>query len=267
MNIDITEGVQLMPPAFRDGLKVWSSGEGIEGSPTYDQSINATLISADKEFGDCLEMLKVSDTQMLRFTGRTQMVAGCYLRIGVRLKAVSGPLAWVNIAGWAGDAAGNPVTGLTRTGTPVALENYGKVVEISAIVGSGRRSGVELVWGLEPAYGHFGIDLTGLNGGVVRIDNILIEDATSVFHSWQSENVDVRDYGAVGDGVTDNTRAFQAADAAAAGRMILVPEGRYFLGGSVSIASEIRFIGTVVMPDDATLHLAHKMPTSLSAKP
>ena len=38
------------------------------------------------------------------------------------------------------------------------------------------------------------------------------------------------------------------ADAAAAGRWVLVSEGVYYLGSTVSMASQTRFVGTVTMP-------------------
>jgi polygalacturonase len=46
---------------------------------------------------------------------------------------------------------------------------------------------------------------------------------TSVFHRKLMDWVDVLDFGAAGDGVTDDLDAFLAADAAAAGREVLVP--------------------------------------------
>ncbi|SEO04048.1 Right handed beta helix region [Salinihabitans flavidus] len=113
-----------------------------------------------------------------------------------------------------------------------------------------------MVWGTEPIYGHFGIDLTGPNGGVVRIDDIEIEDVTAVFHRDLLSRVDVRDFGALGDGSTDDSAAFEAADAAAGGRRVLVPEGVYYLGDSVTMESPVIFEGTVTMPDDRTLALA-----------
>ena len=87
----------------------------------------------------------------------------------------------MRIAAWAGNAGGNAVTGIDLTGPQVTLQNYGEIVEVSAIVGAGDRGGVDMVWGNEPIYGHFGLDLTGPNGGVVRIDDIEIEDVTGVF--------------------------------------------------------------------------------------
>ncbi|MBV1865071.1 MAG: right-handed parallel beta-helix repeat-containing protein [Rhodobacteraceae bacterium] len=255
MNKAITDGIQLMPPAFEFGLTVWSSEDGTPGSATYDGAGNATLIAADADFGGCLELQKTSSTQKLRYTGETPMLVGCYWRVRVFVKAISGPLPSVRVAAWAGQAGGAHVAGVFETGSSVALTTYGEVVEITAIVGSGSRTGVDMPWGQVPTFGHFGIDLTGVNGGVVRIDDIIIEDVTSFFQGSKIDVVDVRDFGAIGDGVTDDKAAFEAADAAAAGRSVLVPEGIYFLGGTVTINSEIRFQGTVTMPDSAILQL------------
>ena len=195
------------------------------------------------------------------------MLPGCYLRVTARVKAVSGPLPSVRVAGWAGQSGGSAVGGVVTTGTSVALTAYGDVVEVSAIVGTGARTGVDLVWGEPVIYGHFGIDLTGPTGGVLRIDDIEIEDVTSVFHRTMMDWVDVRDYGAVGDGTTDNTSAFQAANSAAAGRGILVPEGVYQLDESVTFEYPARFSGTVTMPNDKHLILRRNfdLPTYAAA--
>lgn len=247
MNKAITDGVLLMPPAFAQGLDVWSSGDGTPGSDTYDGALNAAYVPADADFGGCLELQKTEGTQRLRYMGETPLLQGCYLRITARVKAVSGNLPSVRIAGWAGDGSKDHVSGLTEIGTSVALNTYGTVVEVSAIVGAGVRGGVDMVWGAEPVYGHFGLDLTGSLGGVVRIDDITIEDITHVFHRDMLSLVDVRDYGAVGDGVTDDSAAFEAADAAAGGREVLISDGTYFLGDSVTFESPVIFEGTVTM--------------------
>ena len=47
MNKAITEGLALMPPAFADGLNVWSSGNGTPGSNTYDGAANALFVPSD----------------------------------------------------------------------------------------------------------------------------------------------------------------------------------------------------------------------------
>ncbi len=255
MNKAITDGLVLMPTAFAQGLDVWSSGDGTPGSDTYDGAANAALVVADQDFGGALEMQKTQTLQKLRYMAETPLLPGCYLRITARIKAISGNLPTVRIAGWAGGAGGTHVTGLTETGPAVTLQTYGEVVEVSAIVGAGNRGGVDMVWGAQPLYGHFGLDLTGTNGGIVRVDDLVIEDITAAFLRDMMDWVDVRDFGAVGDGVSDDQQAFEAADAAAAGRDVLVPAGNYYLGDSVTFQSSVRFEGIVTMPDDKVLSL------------
>ena len=124
------------------------------------------------------------------------------------------------------------------------------MTEVSAIIGVGQRNGVDMVWGSNALYGHFGLDLTGPNGGVVRIDDIEIDDVTSVFVRDRISLVDVRDYGALGDGVTDDSAAFDAANSAASGRTILVPTGTYYLNDDVTLDAKVQFEGKVTMPTD-----------------
>ncbi len=267
MNKAITDGLVLMPPAFADGLAVWSSEDGTPGGVTYDTIGSAAVVPGDPDFGGAFELLKTDSIQKIRYTGETPILPGCYLRVKARVKAISGPLPSVRIAGWAGQSGGAHVTGLVETGASTTLTAYGEVVEVSAIVGSGPRTGVDFIWGAPAIYGHFGLDLTGPTGGIVRVDDIEIEDVTSVFHRTMMDWVDVRDYGAIGDGVTDNTGAFLAANAAAAGRGILVPEGVYQLDDSVTFEYPARFSGTVTMPDDRNLILRRNfdLPTYAAA--
>ncbi|WP_413872391.1 glycosyl hydrolase family 28-related protein, partial [Albidovulum sp.] len=161
------------------------------------------------------------------------------------------------IAGWAGAAAGAHVAGVVETGPSVQLSAYGKVETVEAIVGTGSRGGVDMSWDRAALLGHFGLDLTGPNGGVVRIDDIEIEDVTSVFLRDLIDWVDVRDYGAKGDGVTDDSAAFEAADAAAfaSGRSVLVSSGSYFLNADVTFEAPARFEGTVAMSANRRLSL------------
>jgi len=257
----------LMPPAFEDGLDVWSSEDGTPGSATYEGASNATLVPADQDFGSCLELLKTSATQKLRYMGETPLLPGCYLKIRARVKAVSGNFPSVRIAGWAGATGGTHVTGLVEVATSTTLDTYGKIITVEAIVGPGARIGVDLVWGTEPVYGHFGLDLTGANGGLVRIENFEIEDVTSQFLRDLLDVVDVKDYGAIGDGIADDSAAFTAADQAAEGRSVLVSEGGFNLASSVTMESPVRFHGTVQMPDGAVLKLKQSfdLPTYIDA--
>lgn len=255
MNMAITDGLLLMPPAFEQGLGVWSREDGTPGSATYANASDATVAQGDADFGTCLEIIKTSSTQKLRYMGETPILPGAYLRVTARVKAVSGNLPSVRIAAWPGRANRTGLGGVTTVGTSTAITAYGRVVTVSAIVGTGSRTGVTMAWGTEAVYGHFGLDLTGNNGGVIRIESIEIEDVTSAFMRTMMDWVDVRDFGAVGDGVTDDRAAFLAADAAAQGREILVPAGTFRLGSHTSIAAPIRFQGKITMPLTARLTL------------
>lgn len=252
MNKVITDGLVLMPPAFADGLDVWSSGDGTPGSDTYDQSGNGAFVPADADFAGALEIVKTASTTQLRYMGETTILPGCYLKVTARVKALGGALPSVRIAGFAAQAGGSALGGVVTVGPSVPLTSYGDVVEVSAIIGTGQRTGVDMVW-TGASYGHIGLDLTGPNGGIVRIDDLVIEDVSGVFIRDMMGLVDVRDYGAIGDGVTDDADAFEAADAAANGREVLVSDGVYFLGGSVTFNNQVRFQGTVVQSSDFRL--------------
>ena len=249
MNKAITDGLVLMPTPFSVGLNVWSSGDGTPGSDTYAGSGNGAYVPADQDFAGCLEIAKTTTLTKLRYMGETTLLPGCYLRVTARIKAVAGALPAVRIAGWPGGSGGALVAGLPQFGPATQLTTYGQVVEVTAIIGTGLRTGVDMVW-KNAIYGHFGLDLTGPNGGIVRIDDIRIEDVTSVFIRNMMAMVDVRDYGAIGNGITNDTGAFQAADAAAAGREVLVSAGTYLIGTDMAFQSRVRFEGTIISPAD-----------------
>ncbi|PZO66410.1 MAG: hypothetical protein DI498_07100 [Paracoccus denitrificans] len=267
MNIAITDGVKLMPPGFGAGLKYWSRENGLNGDPTWHGAPNAAIVPADQDFGTCLELVKQSDVTRIRYVRETPVRPGTYLRISARVKAVAGTLPQVRIAGWPGVNSTTKASGVLETSPAVALTSYGDVVEVSAIVSVGNRQGVTMAWGTSVRLGHFGLDLTGPNGGVVRIESIEIEDITGQFLPDLIDWVDVRDYGATGDGKTDDRAAFLAADRAAAGGQILVPDGTYYLGGDLSLRAPTRFKGTVTMPATSKLMLQGQFdfPTYASA--
>ncbi|WP_444667127.1 glycosyl hydrolase family 28-related protein [Cereibacter changlensis] len=255
MNMAITDGLVLMPPAFAAGLALWSRGDGVPGSGSYAGQPNAALVAADADFGGCLELQKTEATQKLRCFQQIPLQPGLYLRVTARVKAVAGALPAVRIAGWAGRSDGTNLASAVQVGPSVALSSYGEVVTVTAIVGAGNRQGVDMVWGGAAVYGHFGLDLTGANGGIVRIDDISIEDATPVFQRKLLALVDVRDHGAVGDGATDDTAAFLTADAeaAATGRELLVSAGTYRVEGHLTLNARVRFEGRLSMPAESRL--------------
>ncbi len=245
MNKAITDGIVFQPLPFSAGLGVWSSGEGTPGSDTYAISGSGVFVAADADFAGCLEVLKVDPTARVRYMGETPILPGCYLRVTAKVKAISGPFPAVRVSGWAGQAGGAPLVGLPAFGPATQLTNYGQVVEISAIIGTGDRTGVDMLW-TGADYGHLGIDLTGPTGGVVRVDDIQIEDVSSVFTRELLSLVDVRDFGAKGDGVTDDSAAFEAADAVANGRTVMVPAGTYLLADNVTMENHVKCEGRIV---------------------
>ena len=258
MDKTIAQNVELMPPPFSDGLDVWSRQNGVPGSATYANSNSAQIILTDPDFDECLEIVTNKSPQKLRFMGQTPFTPGCYLRVSARVKVVSGVLPDFEIAGFPIGADGNLVTSIFLKGDTVSATQYDKVIEVSAIYGSGDRPGVDCVWGLNPVHAHFGVNILGAaNGASVRVESIRIEDVTSAFLRVSMDWVDVLDYGARGDGVFDNADAFAAADAAANGREVLVPEGDYFIGGSISLTSPFRFVGRVLQAEDKACNLLY----------
>lgn len=253
MNKAITDGLQLMPPAFAAGLNLWSREDGLPGQGSYASQPNAAFVASDQDFGGCLEVQKAVAVQKLRCFQNIPFLPGMYLRVTARIKAVSGNLPSVRIAGYAAAANGSNVASVVQTGPSVALTSYGTVTTISAIIGSGNRQGVDMVWGATPAFCHLGIDLTGTTGGIVRIDDIVVEDITEAFLRDMMDWVDVRDYGAKGDGTTDDVAAFLAADAAAEGRVVIVSPGSYLIGSHLTMNSRVRFEGTLNMAESLRL--------------
>lgn len=268
MNKAVTEGLILTPPPFAEGLDVWSRGNGTPGSPTYDGAANAALVASDPDFGGCLELLKTEATQRLRWMGQVPVLPGLYLRVSARIKVLSGALPAVRIAGFAANSGGGAVAGVVTQGPAMALDQFGKVFTVSAIIGTGPRGGVDMNWS-GVAYGHLGLDLSGPNGAVLRIDDLQIDDVTAFYLRDMMDWVDVRDHGALGDGVTDDRAAFVAAAGAAAqkGVSLLVSGGSYRIGSTLSIDVPVRFQGRLVMEDAARLQLSrsYDFPTYAAA--
>ena len=106
MNKAITDGILFTPSSFSAGLSPWSSGDGVPGSDSYQNAANAAFVPADQDFSGCLELQKTQSLQKLRFKGQTPILPGCYLRVTARIKAISGALPSVRIAGFAAGPGG-----------------------------------------------------------------------------------------------------------------------------------------------------------------
>ena len=141
MNQVITDGLVLMPPAFANGLGVWSRQDGRPGSDTWATAPNAALVAADADFGNCLEIVKTEGMTRLRYMGQTPILPGLYLRVSARIKVLSGNFPSVRIAAWAGNASNQNLANVTQVGPSTTLGAYGAVVTVSAIIGTGARGG------------------------------------------------------------------------------------------------------------------------------
>lgn len=267
MVLSLTQGLDFSPAPFSAGLDKWSSSTGTTSTDTYDIVGEAVYVPVDQDFAGCIEMVKTDDVQKLRYTGQTDLPRETYLMIKTRVKRMAGGIPAIRIAGHAMDTNDTHVDAVTAYGPTGSLTDLGEIYEVTAIVGPGLRDGVDMVWGALPHYGHFGIDITGPTGAVVRIDDITIEDVSHIFQRDALNIVDVRDYGAIADGVTDNYNAFVAADNAANGRRVIVPTGEYAISQSLSISSHVEFQGTLVMPESAALLLkkSYDLPTYIDA--
>ena len=267
MVLSLTHGLDFSPAPFSAGLDKWSSSTGTTSTDTYDIVGEAVYVPVDQDFAGCIKMVKTYDVQKLRYTGQTDLPRETYLMIKTRVKRMAGGIPAIRIAGHAMDTNDTHVDAVTAYGPAGSLTDLGEIYEVTAIVGPGLRDGVDMVWGALPHYGHFGIDITGPTGAVVRIDDITIEDVSHIFQRDALNIVDVRDYGAIADGVTDNYNAFVAADNAANGRRVIVPTGEYAISQSLSISSHVEFQGTLVMPESAALLLtkSYDLPTYIDA--
>ena len=124
MNTANTNNVRLSPPPFQDGLQVWSSSDGTINSDSCHNAANAALVPADQDFGSCLELLKTTGEQCLRYMGKTPISTGRYFKITARVKAISGNFPSVRIADWAGVTGDVNLPWVTQAGPLTELEDY-----------------------------------------------------------------------------------------------------------------------------------------------
>ncbi len=181
MNLHAHPELDLMPPAFVDGLDDWACGDGTPDSPTWEEAANARLTRGDVDFGTCLEIRLAEPVERLRYMGELPLRAGCFIEIAARVKALRGPLPGVRAAAWPGGAMGRVVPGLAGEGPRTSLTGHDAVSAVSAVIGPAALPGVDLVWDRRVLYAHVGIDLVGPPGGVVRVEAVAVRDVTARF--------------------------------------------------------------------------------------
>jgi MYXO-CTERM domain-containing protein len=89
---------------------------------------------------------------------------------------------------------------------------------------------------------HLSFYLDGANTGTLHVDNVKVYNEATFIGAAPMPVFDVRNYGAVGDGATDDTAAIQAAVNAAAGTggSVLLSGGT-FLSGTLTLGSRMTF--------------------------
>jgi len=80
-------------------------------------------------------------------------------------------------------------------------------------------------------------------GGQLLLDND--KALADAIYSWTLSGESVTEYGAVGDGTTDDSSALLAADSAAqsSSGIVLIPEGIYYIASDISLDSVVLFRG------------------------
>lgn len=257
----------IMPSPFADGLENWSSGNGTANTPDYTAQQYSGFVPADQDFGGCLEIYTESSVQRLRYKGQTPFAPETYLKVVARVKLISGPKPSVRIAAYPRTSFGGEALGEPQAATQTYIPDYGTVYEISTIIGPSPRADVGIVWSSQVDKAHVGLDIVGATGTVIRVDDIEITNVANDLVDQKLARLDVRDYGAVGDGSTDNYNAFRAASQAASGRTLYVPQGTFYIARSVSIDAPIVFEGKIEMPSAAYLALteSYDLPSYVSA--
>jgi hypothetical protein len=171
--------LDLTPPGFAEGLEDWSRGDGTPDSPTYEAVPHARLVASDPDFGLCLELRKVEPVQRLRYMGEMPFLPETRIEVSVRLKVLRGPLPMVRIAAWPG-AHGRRIDDLPSTGPARTVRSVGAVETFAGVIGCAPGPEVDLVWDDRPLYAHVGIDILGLNGTVLRIENMTVRAHAAV---------------------------------------------------------------------------------------
>ena len=85
-------------------------------------------------------------------------------------------------------------------------------------------------------------DLADLGGGFIQAGTGAVQRTVE---SKLQDMVSVKDFGAVGDGVADDTAAIQASIDAGEGRTVLIPKGTYLISSTLNISvSGVNLIGS-----------------------
>lgn len=105
--------------------------------------------------------------------------------------------------------------------------------------------------------------LNGYDGtGILPIGKKKLDTSITAYSVTLSSFVKPQDFGAIGDGVTDDTAAFQKAIESAYNKVLLVPYGKYLISSPLSIEEPICILGTQSIIKNYTVNGTSHAPES-----
>lgn len=166
-------------------------------------------------------------------------------------------------AGLVGDLPYTPSGGISATTIPTAIAELDSEAAKSATLAAAggaalignTPAGTIAATTVQAALNELDTEKTTLAGVLARLDDsdgaslvgYLPAGTGAVATNVQTklrEFVSVKDFGAVGDGVADDTAAIQAAINAAAGATVIFPAGIYGVTGTITLPSNATIVGT-----------------------
>ena len=151
---------------------------------------------------------------------------------------------WAAVSQYALPTASSTTIGGVKIGSGLAIDGTG-ILSTNVTTVAGRTGDVSL--GVSDVTGAISISvLAGSTGS--SLVGFISSDAGSLLRTVQTrlrEFYNLKDYGAVGDGVTDDTAAVQAAITAAVAnkKALYVPAGNYMLNGGITINGVLTMYG------------------------
>lgn len=164
----------LMPPPFARGLDRWSPADGDPAGPSLADGPGAFFLRRDEALGHCVELRLRRRVTSVRWMGETPLLAGRVLRLSVRARGQTGHAA-VRLAGWAGGAGGRELTGQPASGREVPLDARRVRTAVATVARSAPAPGLDMAWDQCAIFGHFGFDVLGEEGAIVRLDRLRVE--------------------------------------------------------------------------------------------
>jgi len=131
-------------------------------------------------------------------------------------------------------------SGATAHANPIVLDSAGRVPggEIWLTDGLSYKFVIETSTGI--LLGTYDNIIGGVDASMVTYDPPFVNSVTTNVENKLAQTVSVKDFGAVGDGVTDDSAAFTAANAST-GQEIYIPVGTYLISSSTVLTK--RFYG------------------------